>query len=59
MAPARLALYVNGVLEFCMQGTVRLGDIPYREGTIRSAYPSGTEPPDRRRPGPTAPGSNW
>lgn len=32
-APARLALYVNGVLEFCVQGTARLRDIPYREGT--------------------------
>jgi hypothetical protein len=31
--PARLALYVNGVLEFCEQGAARLRDIPYREGT--------------------------
>ena len=32
-APASLALYVNGVLEYCVQGAARVRDIPYREGT--------------------------
>jgi hypothetical protein len=32
-APARLAIYVNGVLEQCVAGVARLSDVPYREET--------------------------
>jgi hypothetical protein len=30
---ATLAVYANGVLEYCVKGVTRLKDVPYREGT--------------------------
>ncbi|HKM69291.1 MAG TPA: hypothetical protein VJX94_04300 [Stellaceae bacterium] len=32
-ASATLAVYVNGVLEYCVKGVAYLKDVPYREGT--------------------------